>query len=208
MTKNAPKSPKNRKSDILLIFQKPPCKFGGYSANFEALTLDELRLPPNVFDILAQDNSQKPNSRNDENFDIFLSYSLKDSIQAIKRKEIDAPPSYDESVMQTNVDPRTIAKFMRENMNLKIYISDKNSDQNLLESARALSKSKVFIACLSDESQCPKTEKTRTIGFTKLFFGILSKKRYKTTKNIKKKCFGKQACLWSFIASLTFICVP
>jgi len=111
----------NNKSDILLIFQKPACKFGGYSVNFEALTLDELRLPPNVFDILAQDNSQKPNSRNDENFDIFLSYSLKDSIQAIKRKEIDAPPSYDESVMQTNVDPRTIAKFLRENMNLKIY---------------------------------------------------------------------------------------
>ena len=38
----------------------------------------------------------------------------------------------------------------------------------------------------SSISQCQKTEKNRTIGFTKLFFGILSKNRYKTTKKIEK----------------------
>ena len=58
-------------------------------------------------------NKDKGNEENSLNFDIFMSYSLRDSIHAIKRKEIDAPPSYDESVMETNVDPREIANFLK-----------------------------------------------------------------------------------------------
>lgn len=85
--------------------------FRAYEETFSGLTLEELRLAPNVLDILeseeARSGEQAGAGSGKQSWDIFLSYNHLDSQLAIRSGEVEHPPSYG-SLVKEATDPRAI----------------------------------------------------------------------------------------------------
>ena len=84
-----------------------------------------------------------------ESHDVYISYTKVNSPSAIANEEVreDLPPSYEEAVLEDICDPRDIAKSLKDK-GVKVTSME---DEEYLRIVSKLKKSKVFIACLSDE---------------------------------------------------------
>nr|XP_039270005.1 uncharacterized protein LOC120344759 [Styela clava] len=131
-----------------------------YSEYFYNYKIDDFRMPPNVFDILdsvtGPSEGTRPQQSEQGSIDVFISYAKVNSPAAIKNHEIESsllPPSYEEVMIEELCDPRDIVSHLKE-MGVSVYITEDIVDDNeagLLEIVSALKRSKIFIACLSDE---------------------------------------------------------
>jgi len=119
-----------------------------YNLYFEGYKIEDLRMPPNVFDILAEDEDDESDDEI-ESHDVYISYTKVNSPSAIANEEVreDLPPSYEEAVLEDICDPRDIAKSLKDK-GVKVTSME---DEEYLRIVSKLKKSKVFIACLSDE---------------------------------------------------------
>jgi len=125
--------------------------YGGYSETFENYTIGEFRMPPNVFDII--DNSEEEDEEDEEEgTDVYVSYVKTNSPQAIKNQEVNAPPSYEQVMLDTMCDPRDIIASLKSK-GVKICEIDREAegDAAFMKIATTLKRTKVFIACVSDE---------------------------------------------------------
>ena len=105
-----------------------PKRFKTYKEEFEGYRLDQLRISPNLLQLLTGGGSRPllggaglgGGGGGDEvedgtSWDVFLSYSKLDSQQAVAQGEVDLselPPSYDEVVRQA-MDPRVLKEELR-----------------------------------------------------------------------------------------------
>ncbi|XP_076821216.1 uncharacterized protein LOC143468110 [Clavelina lepadiformis] len=133
------------------------CTFKGYGRTFAGYSLEDFRMPPNVFDILSSaqtgsDNEEEEEEDEQSRLDVFVSYAKINCPSAIQAKEIedDLPPSYEEAVVQSMCDPREIVRQLKA-MGIKVFIQEDDGNSSLLEVVNAMKRVKVFIACLSDE---------------------------------------------------------
>lgn len=122
--------------------------YKGYSYAFSGLRLEDLRIGPNVFDIL--DDNDCANEVTDEDIDIYFSYAVNDSPQAIKNQEIAHVPQKYKPVLDRLCDPRDIANHLTK-IGLKIGIRKATSGEDLKRTAGMMKQAKVFVACISDE---------------------------------------------------------
>ena len=101
------------------------CTYMGYSYTFKELTLEDIRMPPNVFDILTKNN----NIPSEDNIDIYISHG-NDFPDLVKK----------------------IADKLKE-FRYKIFVSKPGRGQTyeLQKSLSALNSAKLFISCVSDE---------------------------------------------------------
>lgn len=122
--------------------------YKGYSYSFSGLRLEELRIGPNVFDILDDNNCTQDAS--DDDIDIYFSYAVSDSPKAIKNREILQAPQNYASVLDKICDPRDIADHLKAT-GLKLGIRKPSENEDLKKTAMMMKRAKVFIACISDE---------------------------------------------------------
>jgi len=119
-----------------------------YSYVFSNYRIQDFRLPPNVFDVLSIEDDG--NEAVEPDYDVYMSYTKVNSPHAIKNDEVakgDLPPSYEEAVLENLCDPRDIAENLISK-GIKVCIVE---DESYLKIVVSLKRSKVFIACLSDE---------------------------------------------------------
>eukprot|EP00794_Sanderia_malayensis_P015993 gene15993-17604_t len=114
-----------------------------YEYTFTGHELDELRVGPNVFDIIEDDKEDI------DDIDIFFSYAAVDSPDAIKNKEAKVPQKY-VSVLDQLCDPRNIVDQLKSK-GLKVAHRNASTSEELKKTAKLMKKAKVFIACISDE---------------------------------------------------------
>jgi len=122
--------------------------YKGYSYVFSNYRIQDFRLSPNVFDVLSIKDDE--NEAVETDYDVYMSYTKVNSPHAIKNDEIakgDLPPSYEEAVLESICDPRDIAEKLIAK-GVKVCIVEDESYSKIVE---LLKRSKVFIACLSDE---------------------------------------------------------
>ncbi|XP_078489481.1 uncharacterized protein LOC100182474 [Ciona intestinalis] len=138
--------------------------FKDYSFQFIGYSLEDFRMPPNVFDILSSIDSgpttqtkpakkqvkKKVANKIEDSIDVFVSYAKINCPSAIQNHELDQPPSYREAVLDNMVDPRNIVEQLKK-MGVSVFTMEEETDTSLLEIVSALKRVKVFIACLSDE---------------------------------------------------------
>ncbi|XP_065068672.1 uncharacterized protein LOC135693983 [Rhopilema esculentum] len=123
--------------------------YGGYNYTFAGKKLEELRIGPNVFDILDDLDSEE-NGLPEDDIDIYFSYSVTDSPTAIKNNEtLEAPERY-LPVLDRLCDPRDIMTHLRKK-GLKIGERKANTGEELKKTAIMMKKAKVFVACISDQ---------------------------------------------------------
>ena len=119
-----------------------PKRFKTYKEEFEGYSLDQLRISPNLLQLLTvggnrprlggaglsgsggevEEGGGEATWDNDESWDVFLSYSKLDSRQAVAQGEVDVtdlPPSYDEVVRQA-MAPRVLKEELRA-MGLSVW---------------------------------------------------------------------------------------
>ena len=136
------------------------CTFKGYSYEFRNLTLDDLRLPPNVFDVMTPNtNSTNSNSKNSakvnddlQNIDIYLSHAN----------------DFSKKVEQ-------ISENLKSN-SYKLFVSKpgRGMANELQRSLTALTNAKIFIACISDDYAS--NEKTlQELQYAKKSLGIFER---------------------------------
>jgi len=131
--------------------------YQGYSEEFTNYKLEDLRMPPNVFDILHDDQDEETYDEgeyaeedDDGGFDVYVSYVKTNSPQAIKNKEVDLPPTYEEAMLESLCDPRDIIESLKSK-GVRIAEIDNTAEDSYLKIASTLKRTKVFIACVSDE---------------------------------------------------------
>ena len=122
--------------------------YTGYNYTFQGLKLEDLRVGPNVFDIL--DDNQCANDILDDGIDIYFSYVLSDSPRAIRNNEIVQAPQNYLPVLDKLCDPRDIAENLKKE-GLKIGMRETSGGEELKHTAVMMKQAKVFIACISDE---------------------------------------------------------
>ena len=120
----------------------------GYSYEFKNYKLNDLRVGPNVFDIVGNHDEAVDIT----DVDIYISYTKTDSPSAIKSKEITNVPDSVISNIDKLCDPIDIASDLKAK-GLSVVITDGNimGHQGLKEKVSKLKNSKVFIACISDQ---------------------------------------------------------
>lgn len=123
--------------------------YRGYNYTFEGVRLDDLRIGPNVFDIL-DDNSDDRNDAAEDDIDIYFSYTFNDSPEAIKRHEIARVPEKYLPLLENMCDPREIVDSLKQK-GLKVGSRNAASSEELRRTAVMIKRAKVFIACISDE---------------------------------------------------------
>ncbi|KAJ7352717.1 hypothetical protein OS493_034322 [Desmophyllum pertusum] len=133
--------------------------YQGYSLYFRGVEISQLRISPNVLDILSAQDPEPASSQQANTVDggirpcdIFISYTKANSPQAIKNRELassDAPPSYDEAMLSSICDPRDI-RYQLEGCGAKVN-GDKQAADSLIQTVQQINTAKVFVACLSDE---------------------------------------------------------
>lgn len=138
-----------------------PKPFRSYEENFTDIALKELRMSPNVMDILSNNapssgaggDSSAISSSRDLTWDVYLSYSVTNS--AFVQKQIssdpEAPPSYGELVKQAS-DPWTIYGMLTS-MGYKVYFDKEQQTHapgHVIKAHEGLVRSRVFVACLSN----------------------------------------------------------
>eukprot|EP00795_Rhopilema_esculentum_P010665 gene10665-19415_t len=126
---------------------------------------EDLKIGPNVFDILDGPDSAE-NGASDDDIDVYFSYSVTDSPTAIKNNETTEARVRYMPVLDKLCDPRNIMPHFWEK-GLKIGERKANTGEELKKTAIMMKKAKVFVACISDqyvgnnqcwiEFQCPKT---------------------------------------------------
>ena len=75
--------------------------FSGYSKTFSNYTIDGLRVPPNILDVLLSAMSNSGYDTGSATYDAFLCYHKLNSKQAMDKYEVDAlekPPSYQQVI--------------------------------------------------------------------------------------------------------------
>ena len=88
-----------------------------------------------------------------EHTDVYLSYDLVDSYQAVMNSEVeknDIPESYMKFGYENMCDPADIETFLRE-QGFKVASQKRTGEQNLKQVASMINNTKVFIGCLSDK---------------------------------------------------------
>lgn len=132
--------------------------YSGYNLYFRGMDISQLRISPNVLDILS---AQAPEPASQQSSfvdggispcDIFISYTKVNSPSAIRNHELapsEAPPSYDEAIMSSMCDPRDI-RHQLESSGAKVN-GDKHGADSLIQTVQQINTAKVFVACLSDE---------------------------------------------------------
>ena len=123
--------------------------YGGYNYIFEGVRLEDLRIGPNVFDIL-DDNMGESNGLSENDVDIYFSYTISDSPQAIKNRETEHPPEKYLQMLESLCDPREIADNLQKK-GLKIGFRKTANSEDLRKTAVMIKNAKVFVACISDE---------------------------------------------------------
>ena len=80
---------------------------------------------------------------------MYMSYTKVNSPSAIANHEVseDLPPSYEEATLENICDPRKIAEGLREK-GVRVAMIE---GEEYLKIVTTLKRSKVFLACLSDE---------------------------------------------------------
>ena len=121
--------------------------YRGYEYTFVGLRLQDLRIGPNVFDIL--DDATDEDILEDD-IDIYFSYSMSDSPKAIKNREIDEPPKHYMPLLDRLCDPRDILDHLKRT-GLNIAIRKATSSKEMRRTAAMMKKAKIFIACISDQ---------------------------------------------------------
>ena len=122
--------------------------YNGYSYTFEGLRLGDLRIGPNVFDILDDDADEDDDDLDD--IDIYFSYSMSDSPKAIKNQEIQLPPTENLPLLDKLCDPQDILDCLKQK-GLNIAIRKTTNSKELKKTAAMMRKAKVFIACISNQ---------------------------------------------------------
>ncbi|KAK2552504.1 hypothetical protein P5673_026340 [Acropora cervicornis] len=127
--------------------------YKGYSPKFQGLKLSELRISPNVLDVLSSQDVQNSTGNNGvSTCDIFISFTKADSPSAIRNNEVsfqDRPPSYDEAMLSNFCDPREI-RYQLEGCGVAVNEETQESG-SLIQTVKQIESAKVFVACLSDD---------------------------------------------------------
>ena len=122
--------------------------YQGYSKTFKGLRLDALRIGPNVFDLVTNNNAIQ--STKGDVIDIYFSYTPEDSPKAIKKNEVaNVPQGYMEHLDEI-CDPVTIASYLTS-LGLKVEVRKVTSKSEPVHAISLMKKAKVFIACISDQ---------------------------------------------------------
>ena len=122
--------------------------YDGYNYTFHGLRLQDLRIGPNVFDIL--DDNECTQDESEDLVDIYFSYVTADSPQAIKNREIQDVPQKYMSSLDKLCDPRDIAENLKK-AGLKIGMRKASTSEELKQTATLIKQAKVFVACISDQ---------------------------------------------------------
>ena len=122
--------------------------YRGYNYTFEGLNLSDLRIGPNIFDILDDDADDEDEILDD--IDVYFSYTLSDSPKAIKSREIEEPPAQYLSLLDSLCDPQDIIDVLKQK-GLNIAIRKATNSKELRKTAAMMKKATVFIACISDQ---------------------------------------------------------
>ncbi|XP_031566879.1 uncharacterized protein LOC116301857 [Actinia tenebrosa] len=129
--------------------------FRGYEPEFYSLTRNQLRIAPNVLDLLSAEASNDEESVHDTNedaadsCDVFISYSKLNSLDAVRNNEVgnqDLPPSYNEA-LAAMCDPHDIRNQLQQN---GLLVGQEPSG-DLMKTVKMIHNAKVVIAFLSDE---------------------------------------------------------
>lgn len=127
--------------------------YKGYTPKFQGLKLSELRISPNVLDVLSSQDAQNSTGNNGvSTCDIFISFTKADSPSAIRNNEVsfhDRPPSYDEAMLSNFCDPREI-RYQLEGCGVAVNEETQESG-SLIQTVKQIESAKVFVACLSDD---------------------------------------------------------
>ncbi|XP_048580168.1 uncharacterized protein LOC116604300 [Nematostella vectensis] len=125
--------------------------YKGYDPKFDDLKRHQLRIAPNVLDLLSAEEESDPPSRAGDVInpcDVFISYAKANSVNAVRNKEIpDLPPTYEEAVAHL-CDPRDIRQ---ELLQKGIQVNKEDNHSNLMDTVKMINSAKVFVAFLSDE---------------------------------------------------------
>ena len=126
--------------------------FSGYSPTFEGYKIDDFRVGPNVFNIVSDvaDTSDSGIAVDDEDIDIYFSFTPVDSPNAIKRNEVTNVPQTYHGLLDNLCDPMDIASNLQAK-GLKVVIRKVTSDAQLKNTVSLMKKAKVFVACISDQ---------------------------------------------------------
>lgn len=132
--------------------------YSGYNLYFHEMEISQLRISPNVLDILSAQDPEPASQQSSfvdggiSPCDIFISYTKVNSPSAIRNRELapsEAPPTYDEAIMSSMCDPRDI-RHQLESSGAKVN-GDKHGANSLIQTVQQINTAKVFVACLSDE---------------------------------------------------------
>eukprot|EP00040_Diaphanoeca_grandis_P012497 m.63352 g.63352 ORF g.63352 m.63352 type:complete len:777 (-) comp23271_c0_seq1:260-2590(-) len=124
-----------------------PKRFRAYVEEFENYTLEQLRLPPNLLQLIQDDSPPVEQHEPERSWDVFLSYSRFDSRMAVEMGQVDKPPSY-QDVVSDSMDPRVI-KTALESMGYSVWY-DEDMPTEYTDISYGIRNSKVFVACLSN----------------------------------------------------------
>ena len=122
--------------------------YKGYNYTFEGMNLSDLRIGPNIFDILDDEADDDDEILDD--IDIYFSYTMSDSPKAIKSREVEEPPPQHLSLLDRLCDPQDIMDVLKQK-GLNIAIREAKNSKELKKTAAMMKKATVFIACISDQ---------------------------------------------------------
>lgn len=123
--------------------------YSGYEYTFQDYELEKLRIGPNVFDILDDNNCTDADVSEDD-IDVYFSYTPSDSLTAIKNKETSNVPEKYAQVIDRFCDPQDIVNNLKSK-GLKVGVRKAKNSEELRKTATMMKRAKVFIACISDE---------------------------------------------------------
>eukprot|EP00052_Salpingoeca_macrocollata_P003802 m.37781 g.37781 ORF g.37781 m.37781 type:complete len:698 (-) comp13669_c0_seq1:33-2126(-) len=132
-------------------------RYRAYKYEFEGLLLKDLRLSPNVLDILLDSEGSDNTAANDSTaqseepvaYDIFLMYHRADSRIALANGEMDDPPPYHSLVKQAS-DPRVLKRRLEE-QGFKVWLDvDQPINYGYSDMLVAMTSARCFVACVSN----------------------------------------------------------
>ena len=126
--------------------------FKGYEPNFEGYEIDDFRVGPNVFDIVAENSSSTANNvkTDDEDVDIYFSFTQVDCPKLIKNGEVSNVPETYLDILEDMCDPVEIANQLKMK-GIKVAVRRITTDAELKDTVSLMKKAKVFVACISDQ---------------------------------------------------------
>lgn len=140
--------------------------YGSYSYEFKGLTRKDLRVSPNILDILHAQGMSIDNNvdmcqvgitrANDESpYDVFISYSKLNSNLALDNGEVGAGGlgrslQEQRALNSYSCDPRWIKQQLVKN-GLRVWMDESRDPVELSNVVNIMKKSKVIITCISNE---------------------------------------------------------